>query len=115
MAVILTASLYSYRLIRELSSSGEMVSIEVNNRPVARYSLKEDRRLTFKGTGGPLVCEIKNQRVRIRESSCPNKVCVKMGWKKQSGEVIACVPNKTLIYVEGKVNEKLNGVDAVSQ
>jgi len=38
-------------------------------------------------------------KVRVKESSCPNKICVKTGWIKRSGEIIVCAPNEVTVRI----------------
>lgn len=49
-------------------------------------------------------------QVRIAESACQNKTCVKMGWVNNSS--ILCVPNAVLVELIVKQNSEF---DAVSQ
>ena len=37
----------------------------------------------------------------VEESTCPDKVCVKTGKINKPGQSIVCLPNKTVIYIEG--------------
>lgn len=67
----------------------------------ALYPLHENRELSLEGRIGKVIIEIKDRRVRVRESSCPDKVCVKTGWIKRSGEIIVCAPNQITIRILG--------------
>jgi hypothetical protein len=49
---------------------------------------------------GRMLIEIKEGRIRVRESDCPRKICVNTGWIKTPGQVIACVPNKVLVEIK---------------
>lgn len=57
--------------------------------------------------------EIKEGKIRVKKSDCPNQICVKQGWIENANEVIVCVPNKTLIYLESAAAED-NQVDYIS-
>jgi len=56
------------------------------------------------------VVEIEKGRARIKESDCPNQMCVKTGWISQPGQIAVCVPNKFNIVIKGKSNK----VDTIS-
>lgn len=54
--------------------------------------------------------EIKQGRVRVLTSDCPQQLCLNTGWIKYSGQMIICIPNKILIEVK---SENAPFVDAV--
>lgn len=47
--------------------------------------------------------KIKSQdgKICFAESDCRDKICVNSGELSREGEVAACVPNKTVIYIAG--------------
>lgn len=42
---------------------------------------------------------------RIVQAPCPLKICMQMGPVRRQGELIACVPNRILVQVEGGPRE----------
>ncbi len=42
-----------------------------------------------------------NGRIRFESADCPDKICVNTGWLNRAGQSAACLPNKTLIVIEG--------------
>ena len=44
---------------------------------------------------------IEKDKVWVEDASCPDKVCVKTGIITKSGQSIVCLPNKTVVYIEG--------------
>lgn len=44
--------------------------------------------------------EIRDGRIRVLESDCPQKICVHLGWIATEEQIIACVPNRVLIEIE---------------
>ena len=42
-----------------------------------------------------------NGTIWVEDASCPDKVCVKTGIISKSGQSIVCLPNKTVVYIEG--------------
>lgn len=69
--------------------------------------------LNIKTDLGDNVIEIENGGVRIIDADCPDKVCVKDGFKDKPGSVIVCLPHKVVIQIKGEKGE--NVVDEVSQ
>ena len=62
------------------------------------YSASKDGVYTVQGELGETTCEIKDRRVRIIDSPCPNKPCISQGWHNP----LVCLPNKVIISVEGE-------------
>jgi len=61
--------------------------------------------------GGMLLIE--KDGVSYIEADCPDHSCMRMGKLKRSGDIAACVPNKTCVYLEGG-NEKEVDIDAIT-
>lgn len=55
--------------------------------------------LTVEGYSGESYLEILDGRVRMVDSDCPDKLCVKTGWISSPGESIVCLPNRVVIEV----------------
>jgi len=87
-------------------AAGKEVLVYRENKIVKRFLL--DRNLIF--DVGNMRIEIRNKKVRVLKSNCPNKICVKSGWISKKGESIVCVPNRTLILIKG---EKTN-IDGIT-
>ena len=66
------------------------------------YSAELDGTYTVAGELGPTTFEIKDGRVRITDSPCPNKTCISQGWHNP----LVCLPNKVMITVEGENSVK---------
>ncbi len=63
--------------------------------------------------GGPLgetVVEVAPDGVRVASSPCPLQLCVRQGWVRRPGGVVACLPNRVAVRVAGR-----EGVDAVGR
>ncbi|MDK2785823.1 MAG: hypothetical protein PWQ80_502 [Thermotoga sp.] len=60
------------------------------------YDITEDGRFLMR-------VEFNGKKVRVVESTCPLKICVKTGWVGPGGTIV-CVPNEVIIYFEGKTD-----------
>ncbi len=49
-----------------------------------------------------ITIEVKSGAIRVVESNCPNKLCVRTGWISQPGQTIICALNRVVIEVQGK-------------
>ena len=70
--------------------------IEYNGRS-EQISLRKDR--TFSLENGMMI-EVKDGKIRVKGSDCNQKICVKHGWLRYANDVIVCLPNKTIIYLQ---------------
>jgi len=60
------------------------------------YDITEDGKFLMR-------VEFNGKKVRVVESTCPLKICVKTGWVGPGGTIV-CVPNEVIIYFEGKTD-----------
>lgn len=98
--------------IREGLPKGRTVRIEVNGRPVYILPADKEKVVSVEGPEGKTVVEIRDHRVRVTESPCQNKLCIKQGWVK-SGAIV-CLPNRVVITIGGQGNEPDKAVDATT-
>jgi len=81
--------------------------VEINyNGQFFKYPVNEDRIISFKNDS--ILIEIKDKKVRVKESDCPDKLCVKKGWIDKIDQFIICMPNKLEVKLIGK--EELDGI-----
>nr|WP_269446110.1 NusG domain II-containing protein [Caldisericum exile] len=57
--------------------------------------------IMVKSNEGYLYLEIEQDRVRVIDSTCPDKLCIKQGWISNIGETIVCLPNRITISIVG--------------
>jgi hypothetical protein len=87
------------------------VKIEVNGKPAYLLPLDKDRVVSVEGPEGKTIVEIRDRKVRIKESPCRNKICIRQGWIR-SGAVI-CLPNRVVVTV-GDRDGRRGMVDAIT-
>jgi heptaprenyl diphosphate synthase len=92
------------------SGEGSAVLVDVAGVTVEKLDLHEDRQIEVRGTTGTLRIEVRGGAVRVAEAGCPNRVCVRTGWRRREGEVIVCVPNNTVIRVMGSEHREVGGI-----
>ena len=104
--VVLLLLLVSLIGIAWLASApgGTRVVVTSGNRTLFASPLDQPRRVNLDGPLGPTLVVIENDEVRIDASPCPRKTCLSMGPAKQTGDLLACVPNRILVHIEGPVN-----------
>ena len=112
IAGLLILTLLSFPVIKHFQHEGKLVVIEVDGKLVGNFSLGEDRLIPADGKLGTTRVEIADNEVRVLDSPCPLKLCVKSGPISRSGENLVCLPNRVVIRVKG---EGEPSVDAVSR
>jgi len=90
-------------------TGGDTVLIQVDGKDFLHLSLDEDRIVKVSGPLGVSIVEIKDGRVRMLSSPCPDKLCIKEGYIDKAGQVIICIPNRIVIKIEGRA-----GLDALT-
>ena len=98
--------------IREGLPKGRTVRIEVNGHPVYILPADKEKIVSVEGPEGKTVVEIRDHRVRVTESPCQNKLCIKQGWVERGA--IVCLPNRVVITIGGQGNEPDKAVDATT-
>ena len=116
LIIFLIAAAGIFLTVRGLGQKGSRVLVNAAGVKY-EYSVSQNGTYTVAGELGPTTFEIKDGRVRITDSPCPNKTCISQGWHNP----LVCLPNKVMITVEnetGKGRGRSNGeveLDAVSE
>lgn len=101
--VVLLALGGLFYLHRDPPEEGEIV-IQVDGEEVFVFPLIEPGReqvLDIQGPIGITRLRLEEDRVRVVESDCPDKLCVHMGWIDRPGRPIACLPNRVVVKIRG--------------
>jgi len=111
LSVLILLSFSGIIFIKEVLPKGRIAKIEVNGRPVYILPIDKDRIVSVDGPEGRTVVEIKDRRLRVTESPCHNKLCIKQGWI-ESGAIV-CLPNKVVVTIgdhEGEINKIVDAI-----
>ena len=85
-----------------LKEDGAFAVVTVNGVETAKYSLSENAEIRLESeNGGYNILIIENGKADVTEASCPDHVCVDQRAVGKTGEAITCLPNKTVITIEG--------------
>ncbi|KOA18983.1 hypothetical protein CLHOM_27230 [Clostridium homopropionicum DSM 5847] len=96
--------------------NNKYVEIYVKGQFYKKVSIKDNNfkeEIDIKTDLGENIVQIENGGVRIVDADCPDKVCIKDGFKDKVGSVLVCLPHKVVIQIKGQSTE--NEVDEVSQ
>lgn len=103
LLIIIILIFFSFRF--SFSKKGSTVLVNAKDKEYV-YSLTKDGIYEIEGLNGPTKFQIENEKIRIIDSTCPNKTCVHQGW----GTTLVCLPNKVIISVEEE-----GGFDAIAE
>ena len=109
--LLLSVSLAGIFFIKDIMPQSRSVLVEVNGKPVYILPLDKNRILSVEGPAGNTTIEIKDHAVRITDSPCSNKLCIKQGWI-HSGSIV-CLPNRVVVTIGNKDRQK-DGPDAIT-
>ena len=94
-------------ILMNSADKGKSAEIIVDGATVEVVSLDEAYE---KQVNGVIIC-CENGEIFIKESDCPDKVCMRSGRISKSGEGIICAPNRVAVKIDGK---KGNAPDAMT-
>lgn len=107
-AVLLVAAMaFGYVKLSNAGAGKKEVVISRDGKIIRRVdldSVREAEEITIEGEYTNKLL-IEKGRIRFHDSDCPNKDCVKTGWISNKGSVAVCLPNKTMIKIEGADGE----------
>lgn len=83
-----------------ITEKGSVLVVRAMDRTY-RYSMSQDRVFQVEGPLGYTEVEIKDGRVRILSSPCPNHTCMR-GSISRYPESLVCLPNDVIIQIEGE-------------
>ena len=104
----IAAILWNWSGDSKSSKQAGMVAVHQGGKVLEKVGLEKDKIIVL--PNGEMKIEVKESKVRVAWSDCPKQLCVKTGWIKTTGEVIACVPNKILIEIEATDSPALDAV-----
>ncbi len=112
--LIVIFSILGVQITKFKASDAANAEVYVNNQLKYVYPLQSEERDIFVPTDiGGVNIKIKDKKIRVTTSNSPLKLNVKQGWIGQPGEVIIGVPDRLIIKVVGKTNERTDDVDFV--
>jgi len=97
------------------AEAGDIISVEINGKLRYEGKLFASKELTLVGEWGAVTIQTDTKGVRISRSSCPQQICVKQGWRKKSGDVIVCVPNRLIVNIHSSHARQKNPMDTITR
>ncbi len=101
IVVVLFASALAGAAWAATAPGGERIVAESAGRIVFTAPLGADRTFSLQGPLGETIVALRGGAARILDSPCVHKVCMGMGEVGRSGDLLACVPNRIILRIEG--------------
>lgn len=103
---VLVLTILSLGFIKKqaLSNDSKYVSVQVDGEEIKKIIYDKKiigKTIAIESEYGYNLLEIGDERVRVIEASCPDKIDVKQGYISNIGEMIVCIPNKLVIEIKG--------------
>ena len=94
---------------------GARVLVERAGSIIFTADLQQDQQVKLSGPLGTTVLQIEAGSARIISSPCRQKICIGLGRAEHAGDLIACVPKRMVIRIEGDGVDKERGYDLLSR
>jgi len=91
-------------------SPGSTAKVIIDNMVIDHLDLSADSGYTYDAIHGKITISIAGGKVRVSESDCPMKFCMKTGAAFRTGDVIVCLPAKFMVVIENGDNSPVHEV-----
>ena len=110
LILVLSLALVAQATFGSWGSSSQPIEAAIyhDGKLLKRIHLRPDRLISLED--GKMLVEIKDGKIRVQKSECPHQVCLRVGWIAHPGEVITCVPYKTVIEIGSAGNAAVDVV-----
>ena len=115
VALLLAGSVIISFLLPLKQGVGARVLVERDGEIIYTADLHQDQQVELQGPLGTTVLKIKDDAARVISSPCPQKICIGLGEARHPGDLLACVPNRLVIRIEGDGTEQERGYDLLSR
>ena len=115
VVVILTLISLGFIKRQAFCDQNKFVSIQVNGKEIKKIIFDKNivgKQIPIESQYGFNLIEIGDEKIRVIEADCPDKVDVKQGYISKIGETIICLPNRMVIEIKG--NDRDDGIDIMN-
>lgn len=98
-----------------LSNDSKYISVQVDGEEIKKIIYDKKiigQTIPIKTEYGYNLLEIGDERVRVIEADCPDKIDVKQGYISDIGETIVCLPHRLVIEIKGM--DKNSQIDMIN-
>lgn len=104
----ITLFLSTSRLAKAINSNTAVAVVTHRDKEVLRINMSENGLYKLQGDEGPMVIEVDQGAIRVKEEVSPLNYCSLQGWVSKTNTPIVCLPNRVIVEVEDvfDVNEE---------
>lgn len=106
--VILIIALVSFLFLYLTPNKNLVAYVYHNDDVVLQIDLKKDDSYIVQGDIGDVYIEVKNSKIRVLQSDCPDHICINQGYISKANQTITCLPNKIYIIIVG--NDEVDAI-----
>lgn len=106
IVLIMICSLLLFIPILNNQQEASVAVVEVSNTEVLRIDLSKDDTYSVNGTLGEVHIQVKDGKVRVTQENSPHHTCSKQGYVSNTNTPIVCLPNETVITIEGSSSQE---------
>lgn len=107
VVLVVAVGVYMYFLAPGASENAQVViqvdGVEEHVLPL--YQSGRNQQIVVTGPIGTTTVLLVEDRVRVIDSDCPDKICINRGWINRPTAPIACLPNRVIVSVVGDVDD----------
>lgn len=90
-------------LTDRINADNAYATIVYRDKETLRINMNKNGLYPFKGDQGPMLIEVDNGAIRVKEEVSPLNYCSKQGWVATTNTPIVCLPNSVIIIVHNNV------------
>ncbi|NLY08512.1 MAG: NusG domain II-containing protein [Tissierellia bacterium] len=108
--------LYGFTKAIPHKGNEKYISIQIGGNEAQKIYFTEDnigKHITIDNIHGYNVLLIEDNKCRLVESKCPDKICMLQGWISEPGEMLVCLPHH--LVVEIKTSNQENQLDIINR
>jgi len=92
--IVIISSIIAFRKDKQQNS---YAICEIDSKFFRKIALDKTQKIEL---DNGMELEVKKGSIRVSKSDCPQQICVKHSWLKYNSDIIVCVPNRCIVYVE---------------
>lgn len=90
-------------LADRINADNAYAVVSYKDKEAMRINMNENGLYKFTGDEGPMVIEVLDGAIRVKEEVSPLNYCSLQGWVSKTNTPIVCLPNSVMIIVHNNV------------
>jgi len=108
VSAMVIAGIIGFNFYKNIHKDVKKVAVIKKDNKIIRSidldNIENPERITVEGKYTDIIL-VEKGRIRFENANCPDLVCVKTGWLSEKGDLAVCLPNQTIIKIEGETEE----------